>query len=525
MALTTREKWILAAAPGLLTGFVYFFHTGKPAQLKSTAAIADLEKERAKPFDIRALQSLRDDLDKNEAAIEHAKDDSKLLSGAQAALLGPESEDRSGALHVISKAVEARGMKLSSSERIDVGADAGLPARALAAWKPYAEKTPFARTANLARDRARFVSENAGSLQRSAARRSLRCAAVDFDGASRFGRSARPRTVLDFDGVAMSGATTTPFAHSGANPVLARLNRLFEACAARRASDIHLSPGMPPHLRVDGELLVLPEDVSAQGEPITRTLTGEDTAALARIVLDVYAPSSESLETRMARKGSIDGALSSPDGSRFRFNLFVRQREVGLVFRRLEDRFRSLKELGLPESLYELCDLRDGLVIVCGPTGAGKSTTLAALLDRINNTRSSHVVTIEDPIEYVHKPIKSVISHRQVGVDAPSFNDALVAAMRQDPDVILLGEARDLETMRTSIVAAETGHLVFATLHAGDCIGALERFSGVFPAAEQDGIRRQLALVFARRVRAALVDGDAVDGAERAEEIRTGRGQ
>lgn len=140
MALTTREKWILAAAPGLLTGFVYFFHTGKPAQLKSTAAIADLEKERAKPFDIRALQSLRDDLDKNEAAIEHAKDDSKLLSGAQAALLGPESEDRSGALHVISKAVEARGMKLSSSERIDVGADAGLPARALAAWKPYAEK-------------------------------------------------------------------------------------------------------------------------------------------------------------------------------------------------------------------------------------------------------------------------------------------------------------------------------------------------------------------------------------------------
>lgn len=284
---------------------------------------------------------------------------------------------------------------------------------------------------------------------------------------------------------------------------LSRLHRLLAACADRGASDLHLSPGLPPYLRVDGELLPL----SGPASPI---MSGEETVALARAVIDAHAPMAESFDERLAKKGSIDGAFTDPNGTRFRFNLFVRQRQVGLVFRRLEDRFRSLNELGLPEVLYQFCDLRDGLVIVCGPTGAGKSTTLAALLDRINRTRASHIVTIEDPVEYVHKPVKSVISHRQVGVDAPSFNDALVASLRQDPDVILLGEARDLDTIRTAIVAAETGHLVFATLHAGDCMGAIERLVAVFSAGEQEGIRRQLALVlravFAQHLLPALPD-------------------
>ena len=287
---------------------------------------------------------------------------------------------------------------------------------------------------------------------------------------------------------------------------LSRLNRLLAACADRGASDLHLSPGLPPYLRVDGELLPL-------SDPAPQLLTGDETIALARAVIDTHAPMAESFDERLAKKGSIDGAFTDPNGSRFRFNLFVRQRQVGLVFRRLEDRFRSLKELGLPEVLYQFCDLRDGLVIVCGPTGAGKSTTLAALLDRINRTRASHIVTIEDPVEYVHKPVKSVISHRQVGIDAPSFNDALVASLRQDPDVILLGEARDLDTIRTAIVAAETGHLVFATLHAGDCMGAIERLVAVFSAGEQEGIRRQLALVlravFAQHLLPALQDPGA----------------
>ena len=267
---------------------------------------------------------------------------------------------------------------------------------------------------------------------------------------------------------------------------LRRLAELLALAVARRASDLHLAPGLPPHVRLEGELLPLVD------EPI---LGADELAVLGRAVVDAYAPSSDSFESRFALKGSIDGALTAGDGTRFRFNLFKRQRETGIVFRRLEDRFRPLQELGMPEALYNFCGLRDGLVIVSGPTGSGKSTTLAALLDRINRTRSNHIVTIEDPVEYIHKPVRCIVSQRQVGLDAPTFNDALVAALRQDPDVILLGEARDLDTIRTAITAAETGHLVFATLHAGDCAGSIERLTAVFPAAEQDAIRRQLALV------------------------------
>ncbi len=193
-------------------------------------------------------------------------------------------------------------------------------------------------------------------------------------------------------------------------------------------------------------------------------------------------------------KGSIDGAMTGPHGSRFRFNVFRRQGALSIALRRLEDRFRSLEELGLPAALASLCDFRDGLVLVCGPTGAGKSTTLATLIDRINRTRACHIVTIEDPIEFLHRPVRSLVNQRQVGLDAPSFYEALVASLRQDPDVILVGEVRDLETIRTAITAAETGHLVFTTVHAGDCVGAVERLVSVFQQGEQDGIRRQLAL-------------------------------
>jgi twitching motility protein PilT len=194
-------------------------------------------------------------------------------------------------------------------------------------------------------------------------------------------------------------------------------------------------------------------------------------------------------------KGSVDGACFGPDGVRFRFNLFRRQGSMAVAMRRLEDRFRPLSELGLPEAMYLLSDLRDGLVIISGPTGSGKSTTLATLLDQVNRTRPCHIVTIEDPVEYIHKPIMSLVHQRQVGLDTPSFNDALVASLRQDPDVILVGEIRDLATIRTAIIAAQTGHLVFTTLHAGDCAGTVERLVAVFPEGEQDAVRRQLAMV------------------------------
>jgi twitching motility protein PilT len=208
----------------------------------------------------------------------------------------------------------------------------------------------------------------------------------------------------------------------------------------------------------------------------------------------------------------VDGAVSGPNNTRFRFNLFRRQGELAVALRRLEDTFQTLAELGLPQSLDALCNLRDGLVILGGPTGAGKSTTLATLLDRINRERACHIVTIEDPIEYIHRPQKALVNQRQVGLDAPSFNDALVASLRQDPDVILVGEVRELATIRTAITASETGHLVFTTVHAGDCVGVIERMISVFPAEEQDGMRRQLGLVLRAVVAQHLLPSIGAEG-------------
>lgn len=265
-------------------------------------------------------------------------------------------------------------------------------------------------------------------------------------------------------------------------PASEHLDALFAECVARDGSDLHLSPGLPPHLRVHGDLAPLegaeamaPQTISRIAEELLQRVGG--TKAIDALT-----------------RGSFDGALTAA-GVRFRFNVFRRQGEIALALRRLEDRFRSLTELGLPEMLRQLCDLRDGLVVVSGPTGAGKSTTLATLLDHVNRTRRAHIITIEDPIEYLHKPVQCVVNQRQIGLDAASFNEALVASLRQDPDVVLVGEIRDMETIRTAITAAETGHLVFTTLHAGDCVGSIERLVSVFPADEQDGIRRQLSLV------------------------------
>ena len=220
-------------------------------------------------------------------------------------------------------------------------------------------------------------------------------------------------------------------------------------------------------------------------------------------------PAGAPAEEALLRAGAVDGAVTSPGGSRYRFNVFREQGRTAVAMRRLDDRFRSLRELGLPERLARFAALPDGLVVVSGPTGSGKSTTLATLIDEINRTRDAHVVTIEDPVEYVHRSARCLVAQRQVGRDAPSFNAALVDALRQDPDVVLVGEIRELETIRTAITAAETGHLVFTTLHAGDCVGAVERLVSVFPADEQAGVRRQLSLVlrgvFAQHLLPAVV--------------------
>lgn len=276
------------------------------------------------------------------------------------------------------------------------------------------------------------------------------------------------------------------------------LDELLHRCTAEDASDLHLVPGLPPHLRLHGELL-----------PITgaERLTATQTEAAAAELLRRMMGREGLLAAAMEARGSVDGAMTCKDGVRFRFNLFRRQGEHAVALRRLEDRFRTLAELGIPDSLYAFCQMRDGLVVISGPTGAGKSTTLAALLDYINRHRTGHLITIEDPIEYIHHPLRCVVNQRQVGLDAPSFNDALVASLRQDPDVVLVGEIRDLETIRTAIAAAETGHLVFTTLHAGDCVGSIERLVSVFPSDEQEGIRRQISLVLRGIVAQHLLPG------------------
>ncbi len=280
------------------------------------------------------------------------------------------------------------------------------------------------------------------------------------------------------------------------------LDRLLAACTEQDGSDVHVSPGLPPHVRIHGELAPM------AGEPV---FSGADTAALAAELLRRMGLPAEG---GLGGTGSVDGAVTA-SGVRFRFNVFRRQGETAVALRRLEDRFRTLGELGLPACLLPLCELRDGLVIVSGPTGAGKSTTLATLIDHINRTRAGHIITIEDPVEYLHPPVRCVVNQRQVGLDAAGFNEALVASLRQDPDVVLVGEIRDLDTIRTAITAAETGHLVFTTLHAGDCVGSVERLVSVFPADEQDGIRRQLSLVLRGIIAQRLLPAAGAEGTRR----------
>ncbi|MCC6737832.1 MAG: PilT/PilU family type 4a pilus ATPase [Planctomycetia bacterium] len=275
------------------------------------------------------------------------------------------------------------------------------------------------------------------------------------------------------------------------------LDELLAECVKLDASDLHLAPGMPPIFRVHGELL--PREGSG-------ALSAGDTEAISKELMRWSGTK------RFEETGSQDGAMTAAGGTRFRFNVYRRLGGISAAIRRLEERFRTLPELGLPDSLYRFADLNDGMVVVSGPTGAGKSTTLAALLDRINQSRRAHIITIEDPIEYIHAPSKSLVNQRQVGSDASTFNDALVASLREDPDVILVGEIRDLETIRTAIRAAETGHLVFTTVHAGDCVGTLERLVSVFPADEQAGIRQQLALVLRCVIAQHLIPADGPAG-------------
>ncbi len=254
--------------------------------------------------------------------------------------------------------------------------------------------------------------------------------------------------------------------------------KLLRNCIEIGASDLHLSARTGPMVRINGIL-----------KPLT---TGEMSPDLDQTVEAIMNPRQQKV---FEQEQTLDLAYALFSGERFRVHIYRERGETAVALRKLESRFRSFEELSLPPQLKELSDLRDGLVLITGPTGSGKTTTLAAQINRINMTRSCHIVTVEDPVEYLHQNIKSLVRQRELYTDVPSFAQAVRASLREDPDVILIGEMRDIETTRAAITAAETGHLVFSTLHTGDTVGALDRMIGLFPGWEQESARHQISMV------------------------------
>jgi twitching motility protein PilT len=247
----------------------------------------------------------------------------------------------------------------------------------------------------------------------------------------------------------------------------------------RRASDLHITAGAAPMVRARGRLVPL------EGYPV---LTPTDTREI------VYSILSDAQRQRFENNWQIDFAYQIPGKGRFRVNAYFQRAAVGAAFRLIPFEVVPLESLGLPPVVADFATKPRGLVLVTGPTGSGKSTTLASLIDVINSTREEHIMTIEDPIEFLHRHKKCMVNQRELGSDAMSFADALRAALRQDPDVILVGEMRDLETIGTAITAAETGHLVFATLHTQDAPQTIDRIIDVFPSEQQGQIRAQLSV-------------------------------
>jgi twitching motility protein PilT len=254
---------------------------------------------------------------------------------------------------------------------------------------------------------------------------------------------------------------------------------LLKGMLDKGASDLHLAVGRPPTIRVDGDLV----------DTAYPPLTAEETRRL------IYSVLTDTQKARYEREKELDFSLSVRNLSRFRVNVHSQRGTVAMAVRAIPFEIRSLEELRLPGVTKELCTRRAGLVLVTGPTGSGKSTTLAAMVDLINRTRALHIITIEDPIEYLHDHKMALVEQRELESDTHSFSSALKYAMRQDPDVILVGEMRDLETIQSAITAAETGHLVLATLHTNDATQTVDRIIDVFPPHQQQQVRVQLAAV------------------------------
>ncbi|MGE3844089.1 MAG: type IV pilus twitching motility protein PilT, partial [Vicinamibacterales bacterium] len=256
------------------------------------------------------------------------------------------------------------------------------------------------------------------------------------------------------------------------------IHELLRSAIERRASDLHLKAGSYPMLRVDGTLVVASEE---------KRLEREDTELLARTIM------SPAQFERFRQLSELDLAYSVAGLGRFRCNVFHQRGTVGIVFRIIPTAVPTIDDLELPPILKAIADEERGLVLVTGTTGSGKSTSLASMVNHINHTRSTHIMTVEDPIEYLHRDHLSIVNQREVAVDTPSFAHALRSALRQDPDVLLVGEMRDLETIETALLAAETGHLVFSTLNTLDAPESINRIVAVFPPHQQRQVRLQLA--------------------------------
>jgi twitching motility protein PilT len=282
------------------------------------------------------------------------------------------------------------------------------------------------------------------------------------------------------------------------------IDNLLRLAMERRASDLHLKVGNYPHLRIDGDLVPLTDQPRVSAEDMLNMS---------------FSMMSARQKQKFKETTEIDMAYGVAGLGRFRVNVFQQRGNVGLVLRVIPTKIRALDELFLPKVVEQICDMPRGLVLVTGVTGSGKSTTLAAMIDRINSTRAEHIITIEDPIEFLHRDKKGYVNQREVEVDTPTFSAALRASMRQDPDVILVGEMRDLETIGTALHAAETGHMVFSTLHTLDAVESINRIIAIFPPPEQKQIRMQLAAVLRAIVSQRLVRRSDAEGRVPAVEV------
>lgn len=256
-----------------------------------------------------------------------------------------------------------------------------------------------------------------------------------------------------------------------------QIDKLLETVVKEKVSDLHITTGQPPVVRVGGHMVRLE----------TKSLEPDDTVALMKSITP------ERNQQELQEVGGTDFGFAFGDKARFRVSVFKQRGHIGMVLRRIPNEFLTFEQLGLPAVISDLLERPRGLFLVTGPTGSGKTTSLASMINHMNDTMDHHIITMEDPIEYYHEHKKSTINQREIGVDVPSFPEALRRALRQDPDVILVGEMRDLETISAAITAAETGHIVFGTLHTTGAQGTVDRIIDVFPTSQQDQIRTQLS--------------------------------